>query len=290
MDIELGFLDGLRELSEPDTVSPYPVLTVRYRNSILLIDGIKRISNTSITPIISDSCRLITKEDQVCEWFKINSSHRKITETEKAYIICNLLKHNPDYNFDNLSCYLDISPKLLPYYSKLAALPIVIKRYILRHNTAQNITRIIVSAPESIIKEICGIISDHEINPANLKNLIEYSSDIWFNKGLNPLQEKEFRELLKLSGLKNAICHIKTQRYPELTRKQKAIKSAVASLNLSKIRIESDDNFEQDFLSIRLPFNKKESIEDIKNDFKKLQSSKVLDIIFDEYSNHKKEN
>lgn len=270
--IKKGFLD----FNTINIKSYYPVLTVKYKKDILLIDGVKRLKNAKDLIVIGE----IKKEtEQVKKWLEINTKHRKINELEKAYLIHSLSKKHSNLEIHNLlSKYFNLSIDFIDTYKKYTKFSKNIKNYIAINSPSINIVRVLLMLPEPIIKELDKIINI-EINPGTLKNLIELSLDIYIRDKINVFTMPEFIKLLNQSGIKDAINFIKKIRFKNLEFRKDKIDKIIKELKLEKIKISFDNFFEKPFFEIITTIKEANDISLIKKDLEKIDLEKIKEAL-----------
>jgi len=240
---------------------PYPKLTAIYKDKPYIIDGIKRTNNTYL-----DSNLIMSSElDQVKFWLEINLKHRNILASE--YII--LINSIKDFKWNNY-----LNDALIKEYLNCKNFNTTLLKYLARNTVSLNLLKYLYTVKNEILLATCDILENFEINPSNLKNLLEYSNDIYIKTNKIILKDLDFIKLIKEAGINTALNYLYENRFYKLNNKRKEIKKI--SKNLKKIKLSFDNSFEENNLNFSFSIKNPSDIDKINQE---LNSNLILDLI-----------
>ncbi|MEI6080513.1 MAG: hypothetical protein WCQ53_07755 [bacterium] len=162
-------------------------------------------------------------------------------------------------------------------------LPSEITRYIEQNKPSRVLLRYINAVPESIRNSVDKILKISQPNPATLKQLIELAADINSKTGSNPLEEPYFIDLIKDSGIKDAVKRLRRIRMPKLNKLTTDINNEIKNAGLKKLNIDFDQSFESSALNISANIASIKDAEELKDDIERILRSGTLERIIKKY-------
>lgn len=239
-----------------------PLVLAKYNDNYIIIDGIKR----SLNEFYNSSFNISSPYDQISLWFKLNLKHRKISDGE--YII--LINKYPNFDFSKY-----INENIIFEYKKCSNFEINILKFLASSNNL-NLLKYIYTSNLDIRSSINKILLRYSLNSANLKNLIEYSNDIYLKTNTNILETDHFIKLISESGTNTALNYLHALRFNNLVNKRKKINSY--KLNSKLIKVNYDKDFETSGISLNINLKNKIDIDKLGEEIK-INSTTINEIL-----------
>ena len=158
-----------------------------------------------------------------------------------------------------------------------------IDRYIEQNRPSRMLVRYLLAVPDDIRDSINKILKISNPNPATLKQLVELASDINSKMDINPLSNNEIIDLIKDSGVKDALKKLRRIRMPRTSRIISEINHEIANAGLKTIKIDIDQSFESCGITISASVSSLGDAELLKKELNDITNSGVLERIIKKY-------
>ncbi|MCX6112338.1 MAG: hypothetical protein NTY22_03495 [Proteobacteria bacterium] len=158
-----------------------------------------------------------------------------------------------------------------------------ISSYIKQKNPSRVLLRYLTAIPEDIRDSVNKILKISNPNPATLKQLIELTSDINSKTGSNPLDNKGIIELIKNSGIKDAVKKLRRMRMPKTNKIISEINNEIKNIELKVLKIDFDQSFESRGLTLSADISSLKDAELLKEELNDITASGVLERIIKKY-------
>jgi hypothetical protein len=158
-----------------------------------------------------------------------------------------------------------------------------IKKYMDQNNPPRVLVRYIMAVPEEIKSSVNDILKISRPNAATLKQLIELASDINSRHGTNPLDDKDMIDLIRDSGIKEAVKKLRRIRMPKLNKLIFEINNEIKAAGLKMLSIDLDQSFESSGIMISANISSVKDAETAKEELSRIISSGSLERITKKY-------
>lgn len=258
--IEWGCLKPLQPLYKvyPNPL-PYPAMAAEFNGKIYLIDGAKRLAGQDKATVLLDrSIRMVQESDQLSWWLNINRTHREINLLERSVL-------------------------LTGSYKNLLMLPLNLQHFIAVNEPSYALMSMLDYAPERILKILEKVLSLSTPGNSSLKLLLDLLFDLNSRDQLEAAEEPAFFKLIERSGIKDAVNRLLKLRNPGLSKKSGLLKKEISDCGTKAIKIEHDENFEADHITIRADLRKADDVEKVLKELETLKVQNRIKTILDIY-------
>lgn len=256
--MNLGLLACLKTLNINNTL-PAPILLTSYNGHPTVLDGVKRVpdgaADNSNNFYYLTNFTLEKDEDQIKYWIELNLKHRQISDAE--FIL--LLKNTRLYLlFNNY-----LTKQQIDEYKKCFNFEHNILKYLAVTNIPKNLIKYLYTASDEIRLSVNNILKNYNINPSNLKNLIEYSNDIFIKTETNILESSNFLKLLSNSGINTAFDFINKTRFEKHSLKKNKILKIQNLIKSKTLRTSFDNSFEKNGIILNILLEKEADVNNL---------------------------
>jgi len=260
--IEWGCLAVLQPLYRafPNPL-PYPPIVAEFKEKLYLIDGAKRLAGNNTGLVLLDRfIKLDSINDQLTIWQKINRSHREINLLERSVLMANS-------------------------YKNLLQLPLNIQLFIAVNEPSYTTLSMLDYAPQKILKILEKVLTLSAPGNATFKLLLELLLDLNSREQLDAAEGPEFFLLIERSGIKEACNKLFKLRNPALSEKNALFKKEAMSSGIKNLKIEHDETFESDQLTIKASLKSYSDVDIIIKELMRLKEQNKIKKLFDIYEN-----
>ena len=263
-NIEWGCLRPLQPLYKayPNPL-PYPAIAAEFNGKIYLIDGAKRLAgkdkNQNNSKVLLDrSIKFSQEGDQLSWWLKVNTVYREINLLERSVL---------------MPCS----------YKNILKLPLNLQYFIAVNAPSYALMSMLDYAPERILKILEKTLALSTPGNSTLKLLLDLLFDLNSRDQLEAAEEPEFFKLIEQSGIKDAVNRLLKLRNPGLSKKNSLLKKEITACGIKTVKIEHDENFEADHITIKADLSNADDIEKVLKELGTLKDQNRIKTILDIY-------